>query len=114
MRDCGCDEKTVRDVIGETAELPKLRKPDKAAAEHATEFEPPIYNIWKQQKKSKGSSHFGNTPSTRAGRSRPNRGSGAGCPNSRSQTTQALPPNHRYLPHYYHTFPNDSKKQEWW
>ena len=57
----GCDEKTVRDVIGETAELPKLRKSEIAAAEHSTDFDPPIYNIWKQQDKSSGSSHFGNT-----------------------------------------------------
>jgi hypothetical protein len=32
-QDCGCDEKTVRDIIGEMAKLPKLRKPDKAAAD---------------------------------------------------------------------------------
>ena len=33
----------------------------KAAAEHAIDFEPPLYNIWKQQEKSSGSSHFGNS-----------------------------------------------------
>ena len=49
---CGCDEKTVRTVIGESAELPKLRKDEQASAEHATDFEVPIYNIWKQQTKS--------------------------------------------------------------
>lgn len=38
-----------------------LAKPDKAAAEHATDFEVPIYNIWKQQEKSAGSDHFGNS-----------------------------------------------------
>lgn len=31
------------------------------AANHETDFEPPIYNVWKQQKKSDGSSHFGNS-----------------------------------------------------
>ena len=46
---CGCDEKTVRTVIGESAELPKLRKDEQASAEHATDFDIPIYNIWKQQ-----------------------------------------------------------------
>ena len=38
-----------------------LRKTDKAAAEHATDFELPIYNIWKQKEKTSGSSHFGNS-----------------------------------------------------
>jgi hypothetical protein len=46
--DCGCSEPTVRDVIAESADLPKLRKQDIAAAEHATDFDAPIYNIWKQ------------------------------------------------------------------
>jgi hypothetical protein len=41
--------------------LSELGKPDKAAADHATDFDPPIYNIWKQQKKTAGSSHFGNS-----------------------------------------------------
>jgi hypothetical protein len=58
---CGCDEKTVRTVIGETADLPKLRKDESANAEHTTDFTPPIYNIWKQQEKTSGSSHFGNS-----------------------------------------------------
>ena len=38
-----------------------LAKTDKSAASHATDFEPPIYNIWKQQTKTSGSSHFGNS-----------------------------------------------------
>lgn len=33
----------------------------KTASHHATDFDPPIYNIWKQQEKSEGSSHFGNS-----------------------------------------------------
>ena len=33
------------------ADLPKLSKSAKAAAEHATGFTVPIYNIWKQQEK---------------------------------------------------------------
>lgn len=36
-------------------------KTQQAAADHATEFDPPIYNVWKQQEKSNGSAHFGNT-----------------------------------------------------
>ena len=41
--------------IGKVAESPK------AAAAHAVDFEPPIYNVWKQQTKTAGSSHFGNS-----------------------------------------------------
>lgn len=38
-----------------------LTKSQKADSEHATDFQVPIYNIWKQQEKSAGSKHFGNT-----------------------------------------------------
>jgi hypothetical protein len=52
-------------TIGEMAksflEIGKLAKNEKAAADHAVDFDPPIYNIWKQQTKSDGSSHFGNS-----------------------------------------------------
>jgi hypothetical protein len=49
----GVDQKTVSEVLGEMASLPKLLKPQIAAAEHATEdFDPPLYNVWKQQTKS--------------------------------------------------------------
>lgn len=33
----------------------------KVAAEHASDFNPPLYNIWKQQEKTPGSRHFGNS-----------------------------------------------------
>lgn len=57
--DVGCSATQAKDVISsESATLPKATKP---AAEHATDFDPPIYNIWKQQTKSEGSSHFGNS-----------------------------------------------------
>ena len=39
----------------------KLGKSFFSDATYATEFSPPIYNIWKQQKKSTGSKHFGNS-----------------------------------------------------
>ena len=45
-------------ISGNLADLPKNQK---AAAEHVTDFEPPLYNIWKQQTKTEGSSHFGNS-----------------------------------------------------
>lgn len=56
--DVGVTKETVSTVCQKMAELPKSDKP---AAEHATDFDPPIYNIWKQQTKSEGSSHFGNS-----------------------------------------------------
>jgi hypothetical protein len=36
-------------------------KTDQNAANHETDFEAPIYNVWKQQTKSEGSGHFGNS-----------------------------------------------------
>jgi hypothetical protein len=49
------------EVCSVFTELEKCNKPQRAAAEHATDFTPPIYNIWKQQEKTSGSSHFGNS-----------------------------------------------------
>lgn len=57
----GVDHKTVHSVVGEMAELPKLPKPEQAAAEHSTDFQTPLYNVWKQQDKTQASSHFGNS-----------------------------------------------------
>ena len=34
---------------------------NQAAAEHANDFEAPLYNVWKQQSKSAGAEHFGNS-----------------------------------------------------
>lgn len=53
--------RAVGQILEETADLPKLPKPDQAAASHATDFDAPIYNIWKQQERSPGSKHFGNS-----------------------------------------------------
>ena len=44
----GCPRKTVDDVIkgfGENGSIANLAKPDQSAADHATDFKPPIYNI---------------------------------------------------------------------
>jgi len=55
----GIEKQRVGEVIcPDPANRPKA---DKAAADHATDFEPPIYNIWKQQEKTGGSGHFGNS-----------------------------------------------------
>lgn len=44
-----------------SGEVAELNKTDQAAATHATDFDLPIYNIWKQQTKTEGASHFGNS-----------------------------------------------------
>ncbi|MGJ0513106.1 hypothetical protein [Methylocystis sp.] len=69
---CGCSRDDVRGAkeikwanLGKIAELPKS---DHAAASHATDPTPPIYNIWKQQNKTEGSSHFGNSGMSDAAR----------------------------------------------
>lgn len=50
---------TVNEVVSsETANLPE---PKKSASSHATDFDVPIYNVWKQQEKTVGASHFGNS-----------------------------------------------------
>lgn len=56
--DVGVVKATVSEVC---SKIPELEKSNKSRAEHATDFDPPIYNIWKQQTKSEGSSHFGNS-----------------------------------------------------
>lgn len=53
---------TVTDWISGFADFGHLSDSGKTLANHADEkFEKPIYNIWKQQTKSEGSSHFGNS-----------------------------------------------------
>lgn len=51
-------QRTIADVLAEMAELPESLK---STANHLTDFDPPIYNIWKQQEKSNGTKHFGNS-----------------------------------------------------
>ncbi len=54
----GCDQDTVSEIVRKSAELPESVKP---AACHLTDFEIPLYNVWKQQEKTPGSGHFGNS-----------------------------------------------------
>src|SRR5262249_46663944 len=59
--EANCDQKTVANVVsGETADLPNFLK-SHPAADHATDFTPPLYNVWKQQEKTAGESHFGDS-----------------------------------------------------
>lgn len=55
------EQRQVSNLIGEFSNLGRLAESAKADASHATDFTPPIYNIWKQQDKTPGSSHFGNS-----------------------------------------------------
>lgn len=60
----GAEQKDISRTIegfSQFGESAVLSKSDRAAAEHATDFDVPIYNIWKQQTKSGGSEHFGNS-----------------------------------------------------
>ena len=59
--DVGMSKPEVNGVCSETADLPNLNKHDQNAANHETDFDPPIYNVWKQQSKTAGASHFGNS-----------------------------------------------------
>jgi hypothetical protein len=57
----GLTHQAVDLVLQEMAELPKIAKP---IAEHLIDFDVPIYNVWKQQEKTSGSKHFGNSEPT--------------------------------------------------
>lgn len=56
----GCTQGEIAKSIP-NGNIAERNKAEIAAAEHASDFTPPIYNIWKQQEKSKGSDHFGNS-----------------------------------------------------
>lgn len=60
----GVDQKYVDRTLhgfSQFGESAVLTKNDRAAAEHAVDFTAPVYNIWKQQEKTAGSDHFGNS-----------------------------------------------------
>ncbi len=52
---------TVPGLIEGFHDIGNLAESKKAAANHATDFEPPVYNVWKQQKRAAGVDHFGYT-----------------------------------------------------
>jgi hypothetical protein len=55
----GVTKETVSEIISQkTADLPESDKPH---ALHQVDFDPPLYNIWKQQTRSHGASHYGNS-----------------------------------------------------
>src|SRR5262249_11128974 len=57
----GLTQKAVSEILEVSAELPEGMKP---AASHLTEFDIPLYNVWKFKEKSPGTNHFGNTEPT--------------------------------------------------
>jgi hypothetical protein len=59
--------------LKEIPDLEKLSKSDSASAEHANDFAPSLYNIWKQEEKTAGSSHFSKTAGLRCPRDRSRR-----------------------------------------
>lgn len=54
-----CDQATAKRTADDFMQSVLKNQTHKSAASHATDFTPPIYNIWKQQEKTEGSSHFG-------------------------------------------------------
>ena len=46
---------------GEKERFELIEAQNREGAEHGGDFEPPIYNVWKQQEKTAGVSHFGNS-----------------------------------------------------
>jgi hypothetical protein len=55
------DRTVVGDICKTFVETVLENQNHKTAADHATDFTPPIYNVWKQQTKTEGSTHFGNS-----------------------------------------------------
>jgi DNA modification methylase len=54
---------SVGNKIADFANFGQVSKICKIQAEYLDDFDPPIYNIWKQQNKSNGIKHFGNSES---------------------------------------------------
>jgi hypothetical protein len=62
---CRRNAKSVRTAvsrkIGNFTQDGNIAKLHKTDGMHLTDFDPPIYNIWKQQSKTAGVNHFGNS-----------------------------------------------------
>ena len=56
---CGCSQQTVTNVVEDFTNAVLQNQNSKAAASHATDFAPPLYNVWKQQTASAGMRHPG-------------------------------------------------------
>ncbi len=59
---CGCDQKTVANTVsGKEFQETIFLKPE---ANHQSDFDIPLYNVWKFKEKSNETAHFGNTEVT--------------------------------------------------
>lgn len=58
----GIDQGDLSKLAHNFMEIGTLAKNHEAAADHATDFDAPIYKIWKQHEKSNGSAHFITSP----------------------------------------------------
>jgi hypothetical protein len=58
---CECGQATVNEQIEKFIGLVSENQTDKARAEHANDFDAPLYNIWKQQEKTSSVNHRGNS-----------------------------------------------------
>lgn len=52
---------TVQNWLADFVDFAKVSESNKAAANHATDFDVPLYNVWKQQNRTAGVEHFGNS-----------------------------------------------------
>jgi hypothetical protein len=55
------DRTVISDLTKDFVEIGNLAENHKADSSHATDFDRPLYNIWKQQEKTPGAGHFGNS-----------------------------------------------------
>ncbi len=58
---CGCAQSHVVTVVNDLIKKVSENRSDQSTSSHATDFDPPLYNIWKQQEKTSGVKHFGNS-----------------------------------------------------
>ena len=54
-------QQTVSNALANFTEIGNLSQSGKVSASHATDFDVPLYNVWKQQDKTHYTSHFGNS-----------------------------------------------------
>lgn len=58
----GLSDGAISEIWSEFLDLEKLTKPAQTLATYSDpDWKPPIYNVWKQQEKTNGSDHFGNS-----------------------------------------------------
>jgi hypothetical protein len=57
----GISQPQVKEIVSEMANLPE---PIKLLADHKTDYEQPLYNVWKFKNKTNAVSHFGNSEVT--------------------------------------------------